>query len=241
VADQTRWDKAQEYEKRHWERAAKKIVDGAGDLDWYKTRAERVLRLLGEQGVRPSEESSVAELGSGPLGIIGFLPGGDRYAIDPLMDYYNSESSLVSGRNPAVRYIAAKGEDVPIDESKCDLVLIDNCLDHCEDPGKVLDECRRILKDDGQLYLTLNVRSSLGWVVRNAMEVFEIDPGHPHSYHSRNLRSLISSHGFREQGFWIQPWSEAFRKEWDYNPRNTLLKAISFTIERLAKGIWAAE
>lgn len=240
MADQARWDKAQDYEKRHWERVAKKVSDGSGDLDWYRTRAQRVLGLLADHDVRPTDGSAVAEVGSGPVGIISFLPGSDRYAVDPLMEYYDSESSLVTGRDPAVSYLGAKGEDIPIAASKCDLVVIDNCLDHCEDPGKVLDECRRILKDDGHLYLTLNVRSPVGWVVRNAMEVFEIDPGHPHSYYPRSLRNLISGHGFREQGFWMQPWSEAFQNEWNHSPRKTGLKVLSFTIERLAKGIWSA-
>jgi SAM-dependent methyltransferase len=239
VADRKRWDKAQGYEKRHWERAAKEVAGGMEDLEWYRTRAERVMGLLDGNDIHPSEDSTVAEIGSGPVGIIGFLPGKEKYAIDPLMAFYDSENSLTARRDPAVRYIEAKGENIPIPEAACDLVVIDNCLDHCEDPGKVLDECRRILKGDGHLYLTLNVRNAIGWVVRNAMEVFEIDPGHPHSYYAGRLRRLIAGHGFFEQGFWLQPWSVALSKEWNHNRRTTTLKVLSFTMERLATGIWS--
>ena len=98
------------------------------------------------------------------------------------MPFYDSSEPLARQRSPGVQYLVGKGEELPVPDDSCDVAVIDNCLDHCEDPDAVLRECRRVLRPSGSLYLTLNVRSRVGWLTRGAMELFQLDPGHPHSY-----------------------------------------------------------
>lgn len=235
-----RWSMAQEYERNHWEAVARKIVEGRSDLRWYRWKAERTVGRLRSCGVELAPTAVIAEVGSGPVGQAGFLPGATRAAFDPLMDYFERNEALLKERPPDVRYVRSKGEELPLENGSCDLVVIDNCLDHCEDPGRVLTEIRRVLRPQGHLYITLNVRPYVGWIVRQLAEAtLHFDRGHPYSYHPASLRRTIAAEGFRERRGWVQPWFAAIRDNWSEGAARTLAKVATLTNERLYEGVWA--
>jgi SAM-dependent methyltransferase len=236
-----RWMTAQQYEKNHWRDLARRILDGSGDLRWYKWKADRTLSDLDACGLDLKDGAVAVEIGSGPVGQIGFIPTARKIAVDPLAQYFAQFEALITERPENVEYINSKGEVLPFQDALCDLVIIDNCLDHCEDPGRVLAEIKRILKPSGCLYLTLNVRHFLGRMVRDATElILHLDKGHPYSYHLKDLQRQIKKSGFEEMRGWMQTWGQSMKEEWTRRRSLALLKMGSLTLERLYRGVWIA-
>jgi SAM-dependent methyltransferase len=241
VQELERWRVAQEYEQDHWRKLASRILDGRADLRWYRWKAERTLSRLGACRAILPADAVIAEVGSGPVGQAGFLPGSRHIAVDPLSEYFEQHESLLRERPSNVEYLAGRGEELPLPDSSCDLVVIDNCLDHCESPNRVLAEIRRVLRPGAYLYLTLNVRSAIGRRVREIAETLvQVDKGHPHSYHTALLKATIAREGFAELDAWLQPWSRSIAEAWQDGRLRSSVKFATLTIERLYEGVWRA-
>ncbi len=175
-----RWLIAQEHEKKYWVKASNKIENTDRDLSYYKDRCEQIKNSFHGLGVNWAEVR-ILEIGSGPLGVVNYMDG-DCYALDPLMDSYNNQKKLIANRRRSVTYLQGKGEMLPFEGSFFKIVFMINVLDHCMDPKKTVDETYRVLASNGYLYLVVNVRSKYGFFMRNIMEYFRLDKGHPHSY-----------------------------------------------------------
>jgi SAM-dependent methyltransferase len=190
-----RWTKAQAYEKAYWQRLGDDIEAGvSGRLDWYAWRAEQLEKRLAP--LQLSNSGKVLEIGSGPIGIVNFLKWGERYAVDPLEQFYCTRPALVALRNPAVRYKAGTGEDVAFQDGSFTLVIIDNVLDHTYEPGRIMQQAARVLRPDGCLYLVVNVHTVWGAFLHTALAVLQIDKGHPYTFTSSRLRRFVAAHGF---------------------------------------------
>ena len=193
----TRWQEAQEYERGFWERLGRNIEAGVeGQLDWYRWRAARLEEILRRAAVPPSRAGRVLEIGSGPIGIVNFLEWAERYAVDPLESSYAQQPTLVRLRDPGVTYIAGSGERLPIEDRSCDLVIIDNVIDHTYAPEKILNEISRVLVDSGRLYLSVNVHTGWGAILHDLLAVLRIDKGHPYTFTSDTLRQLLERNRF---------------------------------------------
>ena len=193
-----RWDTAQTYEKRHWKQTADKIAaDAKNQLTWYGWKAGEFEKKLAN--VPPgfgTEKWRILEVGSGPVGIVGYLKWGEKYAIDPLNDYYKENPSLVALRNNSVTYITAKGEDPPFPDGYFHIVVIDNVLDHVLTPDAVLNEIHRVLSPEGILFIELNIHTYWGYLLHSALAKLRIDKGHPFSFTDRKINRLLRAHKF---------------------------------------------
>jgi SAM-dependent methyltransferase len=199
MATKERWIKAQEYERGYWERFAESITDGSYEqLGFYEWRANQLsdrLRALGEEGLSRGD-ARILEMGSGPVGVVGFLPGTQRVAVDPLNEMYAEIPKLIELRDPSVDYLAIPGESLPFDDNWFDLIVMENCIDHVRDMDAVMVELHRVLAPGGILYMTVNARSPLGFWVHRVLASTALDPGHPHTFTSRRFRRMIVNHGF---------------------------------------------
>jgi len=172
-------------------------LKGKVNADYYKNSAEEIRRYLKKQEIQLTENTSVLEIGSGMCGILTFLNEcRDRYAIDPLESAFAEMASVTTLRDKAVKYFTAVGEDIPFDAEKFDLVILDNVLDHCENPEKVIREINRVLKPGGIIYFRQNTYNYYGKFARSLMEVFLIDKGHPFTFTKTNLKQLFKKAGF---------------------------------------------
>lgn len=194
----TRWAKAQKYERKHWERLVQQIAEGSiKQLDWYKWKAkemEKQLKVHLDQERKKSER--ILEIGSGPVGIISFLKYGERYAVDPLEDFYKTNAALCELRDSKVSYIKGTGECLPFDDDYFYLVIIDNVLDHVQNPRGVLDEIYRVLSSKGKLYLAVNVHTIWGGLLHSLLAWLKIDKGHPHTFTVGGIKGFIRERGF---------------------------------------------
>jgi len=196
----TRWQKAQEYERGFWQRLGQKIETGVtGQLDWYRWRAARLEELLASVPIPNVPARRVLEIGSGPIGIINFLDWPERYAIDPLESFYARQPSLIRLRNPGATYLSGSGEQLPMEDASCGLVIIDNVIDHTYAPEKILREIARVLKPSGRMYLSVNVHTAWGAFLHNLLAVLRIDQGHPYTFTSPSLRQMLGRGGFSIQ------------------------------------------
>ena len=194
-----RWQQAQEYERGFWQRLGHNIEAGVtGQLDWYRWRAARLEAHLARMPESHSRRR-VLEIGSGPIGIVNFLDWPERYAIDPLESFYAQQPSLIRLRNPGATYLSGSGEHLPMEDGTCDLVIIDNVIDHTYAPEGILREIARVLGPFGRLYLSVNIHTAWGAFLHNLLAVLRIDKGHPYTFTSATLRQLLARGGFAVQ------------------------------------------
>jgi SAM-dependent methyltransferase len=192
-----RWTEAQAYEQAFWQRLGDDMEAGTRErLDWYEWRAGQLRQRLAAAGAAPSRAGSILEIGSGPIGIVNFLEGDARYAVDPLEHFYRTRPSLVALRKPGVTYFDGTGEHLPFDDASCSLVIIDNVIDHTYAPRRILDEIQRVLMPNGRMYLSVNVHTAWGARLHALLAVLRIDKGHPYTFTSRTLRQLLGAAGF---------------------------------------------
>jgi SAM-dependent methyltransferase len=207
-----RWRRAQEYERGYWETHALQIASGTtSQLDWYRWRADQLVSRLRAHALPRLADghARVVEVGSGPLGVVGFFPAGERIAVDPLEPYYATNSVLTALRNPHVQYRPGGGEKLPCESERYDLLIIENCIDHVRDVGAVMSELRRVLVPTGVLHLTVNCRTQLGFLVHRVLSKLRIDPGHPHTFTPGRAQALLQRSGFKILRLDVASYTEA--------------------------------
>ncbi|MEM7414160.1 MAG: class I SAM-dependent methyltransferase [Gemmatimonadota bacterium] len=192
-----RWKKAQEYEQGYWESEAQNIAEGdSRRLDFYGWRADQLVTRLNELGLDrlTGGDCSVLEIGTGPVGLVAYFPAAERVAVDPLEGYYGSDPNLTALRTEGVSYREGVGEELPVEDDSMDLVVMENCIDHTQDPDVVMNEISRVLKPGGVVYLTVNCRTPLGYGVHRVLSKLAVDAGHPHTYTSSRARAIVLEH-----------------------------------------------
>jgi uncharacterized protein len=200
------WRRAQAVESQEWSVLK---WDRAGTL-WHLAYRAEAARLL-EKHVAKTKIDRAVDVGVGPAGI-GFLsrfgPSGAMIlGIEPLKRTAIAIEDLdlaqyVGGLRNRVRYIQARGEELPLAPASIDLAVCLNVLDHTETPARVLDSIRHCLRDRGILLLGNNIFSALGRVKFETLRLALGDRrqnflAHPHSWTGGGMARLLSNHGFR--------------------------------------------
>jgi SAM-dependent methyltransferase len=228
MVSRRRWHRAQAYERGYWAGVATRIADGAASqLEWYRWRADRLndkLRALGLAHVAEGG-AAVVEVGSGPIGIVPFLAAAERVAVDPLEPFYATNAVLTTLRSPAVQYRQGVGEQLPCDSGRYDLAIIENCIDHVQDPAAVRGELARVLKPDGVLYLSVNCRTPWGYYVHRVLSRLRLDPGHPYTFTPGRTREFLERGPFDVLAYDVAPYAEARKADLESPERRARLKA----------------
>ena len=235
-----RWQSAQRYERGFWESVAARIADGSSSqLDWYRWRAEQLALKLRSLGLDRLTEghARVLEVGSGPVGVVGFFPAAERLAIDPLEPYYASNATLTALRNPAVDYRQGSAEALPCESARYDLVIMENCIDHVRDVTGAMRELKRALTPSGTLYFTVNCRTKWGFMVHRALSRLRVDAGHPHTFTSPRAQRLLRDNGFKTLQFEVGSYEVARRADLAAPERRARLKGFLGVSEFVASAV----
>lgn len=237
-----RWKEAQTYEQGYWEGVAEEAASGDGTrIGFYRWRAGELATWLDSLGLKEltGGEARVVEIGSGPIGVVGYFPARSRIAVDPLEDFYSSREALVEVRSSEVSYRQGTGEALPVEDDSADMVVIENCIDHCQDMDAVMDDIRRVLRPGGYLYLTVNARSRPGYYVHRFLSSTGIDAGHPHTFTLSRVGDFIRRHGFGIVGLKHRSLMEAWKEDLagpGLKPRIKALMGVSeFLVSVVAK------
>lgn len=211
-----RWSAAQSYERDYWAGFAEQIAAGSvSQMDWYGWRARQLAARLEalELSSLTSGQAALVEVGCGPIGVASFFPAAERVAVDPLNDFYASNPTLTHLRSAAVDYRTGVGESLPCESGAFDLAIIENCIDHVQDVDAVMRELHRVLRPGGVLYLTVNCRTPLGFVVHRALSRLEIDAGHPHTFTVGRAERMMRANGFSVLNSHVGSYLEALRED----------------------------
>lgn len=100
-----------------------------------------------------------------------------------------------------LRIFLAFSEDLPLEESTFDCVVMQECLEHVMDIGKTLSEVNRIIKKGGRLLLTV------------PLENHSDCPNHVRQFDKATLYSALDEAGFRVEFIELVK----FREEHDLN------------------------
>jgi ubiquinone/menaquinone biosynthesis C-methylase UbiE len=188
--DEKRWQVAQKNEQDFWEN------DWKGDLDKNEELSKKYwdfhVNILNKH-VEISDNTKILEIGGAVTPMVNFIEKGEKYSLDPLMDYFKEKFDLKKGIN----YITAKGEDIPFEDKTFDIVLITNVIDHVHNYKDVLNEIKRVLKDDGLVYLSVDCHMHLLKLYKDYKEKIGYgDACHPHAFTLKSARKSLRSIGF---------------------------------------------
>jgi len=184
-----RWKEAQEYESKYW----KKITEIESTK--YLRKSKKMKDEL-KEFVLLNDSSKILQIVCGPEDVIHNWENGNLFAVDPQIDYFK-EIGLLKESN--VKNIHAVGEFLPFKNNYFDLIIINNVLDHCKNPKKVLHESYRCLKKNGILYSETNVRPRYLYPFLKIIWWTKISTarGHPFLFLPKNLSNMIKSCKFK--------------------------------------------
>jgi ubiquinone/menaquinone biosynthesis C-methylase UbiE len=200
-----RFERAQESERDGWDRLWKGNRDNQANAKEYWQYYTGLMKK--QANLKPGDK--VLDIGCGPCGMISYLDQGQRYGLDPLIDFYLSNFDMPE----EVKWEKGCGEEIPFKDSFFDIVITTNAIDHTQNPQKFMSEINRVLKEHGFLFLTVNTYS---WHVR-AVKVFVErmdagDPAHPYTFTAKEVKQLLDNSGFKivrimdgigDLGFWV--------------------------------------
>ncbi len=237
MASKDRWEKAQEAERSYWQRASKTVAEREGPgLSWYDWRAKNLCNLVGK-GLGPERadfrDAAALEIGSGPVGLVAFLDARERYAIDPLCEFYATQPKLIEHRNPDVIYQPSRGESLAFDDHYFDLVVMENVIDHVEKADDVMREIHRVMKPDGVFFFTVNLHPPWGAFWHVIISAIGLDQPHPHTFSLKSVRQFLDKHGFAIKHEQWENYRENKRRDFKSARTKDKLKAISGQTEFL--------
>ena len=175
-----RWNKAQDAEKHFWNVQSYEFPSFKADLD-----------VLQKHNIE-TDNKKILEIGGGATGIVTVIKG-ERYAIDPLMNYFLENYDMPKD----IKHIQGKGEELPYQDKFFDLIFCINTLDHSDEPNKILQETYRCLHDDGIFFMTLNCYDKQIVAVKRFSEnIGAGDVCHPYSYTIKDVQEDLKSNGF---------------------------------------------
>jgi ubiquinone/menaquinone biosynthesis C-methylase UbiE len=152
IADD-RWGIAQKSERRFWEGYTDQFFEE--EKMNHKRKAEILEKEWKDMGIITfNKNTKILQVGCGPEDIINYLPNGEKFAIDPLANFYKQRFKV---NYKDVNFVEGRGENLPFKYNFFDMVILTNVLDHVEAPKKVLSELNRVLKKNGILYFEIFV------------------------------------------------------------------------------------
>lgn len=209
-----RWETAQSYEADWW-----RSYEDQFNTKPLQKLAEVITRKL-EQYRSIGTTIDIIEVGPGPIGVVPFLNGQMKIAMDPLHDTYEIIKSYAKLRQSAIAngttYIYGKGENIPYKDNSFDIYITDNVLDHVDNHKEFISEIRRVLKPGGVAYVRVHVYHAWGRFLRNLMEIIVIDKGHPYTFSTTLLKQLFSKYRFQflsdERDSFLQSWIKDWKR-----------------------------
>jgi len=156
----------------------------------------------------------ILDLGSGMGGFLVAMKrkGYNIQGLEPNLDY--REITKLRGKKYGlnVEVTAGFGEKMPFSNNQFDFIYCQDVLEHCENPYQFLKESYRILKSEGQMYITVINRFSfkdphyhlkfINWIPRTVAEKYIIWRGlSKNGYSGKDNQKLSAMHYFTFRQF----------------------------------------
>lgn len=143
--------------------------------------------------IEPEPGESLLDLGGGTGQLLDFLPPNMKVT---LVD--SSENMLAQARkkesNQKVKYVRARGDDMPLADNSCDYVVIADALHHFSRVEETIEEVKRVLKPKGEIYI---LEFHPGSMLTKFISAGESIAGEPANFYlPEELSSLFYESGF---------------------------------------------
>jgi SAM-dependent methyltransferase len=105
-------------------------------------------------------------------------------------------------------FVCGMAEHIPQKSSTLHFCWMTNTIDHCADPLAALQEIRRVLTEDGRLYITCNTFAAWAGPLFPAFDY--LDGPHPHHFTRSSFLNLLVRAGFTVEAE-VSPWRPPLR------------------------------
>jgi len=210
-----RWQEAQKYERRFWleDQEKRYIRDGGRKELFYKERASSIMKWIETAASIERPIGRVLEVGSGPLGICGFVDAIEKHSIDSLEHFYVTRPAFTRLRKKSVNYKDGKFENLPYRDKYFDIIITENAIDHTLQPSRALSEAYRVINNGGHLYILTHVQTAFAFCIKWILEkTLKIDKGHPHIFTKSKTKNILRENGFKVIKENCETYLEAGRK-----------------------------
>jgi len=183
----SRWQASQKQMLTRWKKKNLKLERARLELT--------LMPLLLQQVKQFPENSSVLEVGSGPVCISQFLPLQHKTFIDPLI---NDFRRMFPGELPEEgEQLATEAERIKKENNSYDLIICLNTLSFSLNPELVINEIERLLKSDGTFILEMRTHSQFEarlhyWALRLLPQLAK--GTRPYYYSLRGIRNTLKRH-----------------------------------------------
>lgn len=170
------------------------MVDYSAYHDYLMTRSKRALYYRNSYlypKINRNLKGSVLDIGCGIGDFLKFRK--NTVGIDI------NESCVAYCKSQGLNAVSFENEKIDFRDSCFDGAVLDNVLEHIEEPGMLLSEVRRVLKNDGIFIIGVP-----------GIKGFQLDPDHKCFYDDQKLSSL-EKFGFKESKSFYTP---LFKSKW---------------------------
>lgn len=150
------WRDSQKHEASFWQTQAKGNIEQKQRNHYYRNALEDGCEIAMEFFAEDFSESVIADIGSGPEGILHVLKARRKIAVDPLMGTFRQQGYDVEGDD--VECMCSSAEIFQLPE-KADYIVCLNAVDHFQSPRDALKNMKNNMADQGELLLITDLRT----------------------------------------------------------------------------------
>jgi methionine biosynthesis protein MetW len=196
----------------------------------------KLTEILRSKIVGNSKKLKVLDVGVGDGVYERLLTGNVRKKVD-LYGVDISKKQLKRARKHVdyIKCVNVDSEKIPFEDSKFDLVIVSELLEHLFTPEKVLFEAVRLLKKGGLLFLTypnsgsLQIRISLLFTGRSPMLNYSKNKEHIRFFDKKDIFEII---GDRLKMVYFQGTGSFVFDKWNFPMRIPTLRFMQVVINR---------
>lgn len=171
-----RWQAAQFFELRWW----RSYLSGQKPEAYLAWKRMYWSDFMEKCGIQLAPGARVLDAGCGPAGIFTLLKNNEIWAVDPLLDYYDSKlEHFRKSDYPWVRFEKCSMESLDV-QGIFDVVFCLNAANHVADWDAALSALVRVLKPGGTLVLSTDVHRHA--LLKTLFRIFPGDVLHPQQH-----------------------------------------------------------
>ncbi|UZE93502.1 MAG: class I SAM-dependent methyltransferase [Candidatus Nealsonbacteria bacterium] len=171
------------------------------------------------------KNARILEIGGAGKPLINFFQGGEKYVLDPLIDFYEKKFPEFYTDSDLCK-LKTEAENMHFKNNTFDLIIMLNVLDHTESPQKVIKECYRVLKKEGVIILSVDTFNLFWKIFRRFLPFFGFKHYrlHPQVLRIRDVKQILQKNDFRILNLFI---TEKIKT----NPLFSLKEKLKFYLE----------